>query len=158
MTESITSESINESVCAVVVTYNRKNLLIECLEALRKQTRPIQGIYLIDNASTDKTPNLLLKKGYINTLPNGNLTKPWEKESKIKNLTNGQVIKFYYVRMNKNCGGSGGFHEGVKRAYLEGYDWLWLMDDDVGPLEDCLENMLKLKNISYCIFPDKMDT
>jgi GT2 family glycosyltransferase len=25
------------AVCAVVVTYNRKNLLLECLEALRKQ-------------------------------------------------------------------------------------------------------------------------
>jgi len=32
---------MSDSVCAVVVTYNRKNLLIECLEALRKQTRPI---------------------------------------------------------------------------------------------------------------------
>ena len=39
-----------DTVCAVVVTYNRKELLLECLEALRKQTRPVQGIYLIDNA------------------------------------------------------------------------------------------------------------
>ncbi|MBD3842385.1 MAG: glycosyl transferase, family 2, partial [Campylobacterales bacterium] len=30
-----------ETVCAVVVTYNRKELLIECLDALMKQTRPI---------------------------------------------------------------------------------------------------------------------
>ncbi|MCD6105633.1 MAG: glycosyltransferase, partial [Thermosipho sp. (in: Bacteria)] len=42
-----------ETVCAVVVTYNRKELLLECLEALRKQTRPLDAIYLIDNASTD---------------------------------------------------------------------------------------------------------
>jgi len=71
---------MSDSVCAVVVTYNRKNLLIECLEALRKQTRPIQGIYLIDNASTDGTPELLLEKGYISELPPQNLKEPWEKE------------------------------------------------------------------------------
>ena len=52
-----------ETVCVVVVTYNRKELLIECLEALSKQTRPLDGIYIIDNASADGTPELLLGKG-----------------------------------------------------------------------------------------------
>jgi len=55
-------ENKKETVCAVVVTYNRKELLLECLEAIRKQTRPVQGIYLIDNASTDGTPKLLFFK------------------------------------------------------------------------------------------------
>ncbi len=40
-----------ETVCAVVVTYNRKELLIECLNALCKQTRPIDAVYVIDNFS-----------------------------------------------------------------------------------------------------------
>jgi len=72
---------MSDSVCAVVVTYNRKNLLMECLEALQRQTRPIQGIYLIDNASSDGTPELLLEKDYITELPPQNLEEPWEKES-----------------------------------------------------------------------------
>lgn len=130
-----------ETVCAVVVTYNRKNLLLECLEALRKQTRPIQGVYLIDNASTDGTSELLLKEDYIKELPPKNLTEPWEKEFKIKNLTNGQPIKLHYVRMHENTGSSGGFYEGVKRAYERRYDWLWLMDDDAEPKEDALEKL-----------------
>ena len=54
-----------ETVCAVVVTYNRKNHLLECLEGLRKQTRPIDAIYLVDNASTDGTPDLYLKKDLL---------------------------------------------------------------------------------------------
>ena len=140
-----------DTVCAVVVTYNRKKLLLECLEALRKQTRPVQGIYLIDNASTDGTPKLLLEKGYIKELSPQNLTKPWEKEFKIKNLTDGEIIKLHYVRMHENTGGAGGFYEGVKGAYEKGYDWLWLMDDDAEPEEDCLyvlyKNHLK-KNFS----------
>ncbi len=133
---------MSDSVCAVVVTYNRKDLLIECLEALKKQTRPIQGIYLIDNASTDGTPGLLLEKGYISELPPQNLKEPWEKEFIIQNLTNMDDIKLHYVRMHENTGGAGGFYEGVKRGYEKGYDWLWLMDDDVEPNEDCLYELL----------------
>jgi len=132
---------MSDSVCAVVVTYNRKDLLIECLEALKKQTRPIQGIYLIDNDSTDGTPELLLEKGYISELPPQNLKEPWEKEFIIQNLTNGEEIKLYYVRMHENTGCSGGFYEGVKRGYERGYDWLWLMDDDGEPKEDALEKL-----------------
>jgi GT2 family glycosyltransferase len=124
------------------VTYNRKQLLMECLESLRKQTRPVQGIYLIDNASTDGTPDLLLEKGYINELPPKSLNEPWEKEFEIKNLTDGSPIRLHYVRMHENTGGAGGFHEGVKRAYEKRYDWLWLMDDDAEPKEDTLEKLL----------------
>jgi GT2 family glycosyltransferase len=50
-----------ETVCAVVVTYNRKELLIECLDALCKQTRPIDAMYIIDNFSNDGTAELLLE-------------------------------------------------------------------------------------------------
>jgi len=57
-------ENKKETVCAVVVTYNRK-LLSEYLEAIRRQIRPIQGIYLIDSASINGTPELLLEEGYI---------------------------------------------------------------------------------------------
>ncbi|MDP9751446.1 glycosyltransferase family 2 protein [Thermoanaerobacter pentosaceus] len=151
---------MSDNVCAVVVTYNRKNLLIECLEALQKQTRPIQGIYLIDNASTDGTPELLLEKGYISELPPQNLKEPWEKEFSISNFTDGNSIKLHYVRMYENTGGAGGFYEGVKRGYEKGYDWLWLMDDDAEPKEDALEKLetyFLLDNISAlaCLKVDK---
>jgi len=132
---------MSETVCAVVVTYNRKELLLECLEALRKQTRPLDAIYLIDNASTDNTPELLKEKGYIQELPPKELDNPWEKEFEMRNSTDGQNIKLYYVRMHENTGSSGGFYEGVKRAYEKGYDWLWLMDDDAEPKKDALEKL-----------------
>lgn len=151
---------MNDKICAVVVTYNRKDLLIECLDALRKQTRPLQGIYIIDNASTDSTPTLLLDKGYIKELPPLKLDEPIEKEFVIGNLTNSEPIKIHYVRMNENTGSSGGFYEGVKRGYEKGYDWLWLMDDDAEPKEDALEKLEKylfLDNIAAlaCLKVDK---
>jgi len=133
---------MSDSVCAVVVTYNRKDLLIQCLEALRKQTRPIQGIYLIDNDSTDGTPELLLEKGYINELPPQDLKEPWGKEFIIQNLRDESVIKLHYLRMLEDTGSSGGFYEGVKRGYGNDYDWLWLMDDDGIPTETALESLI----------------
>ncbi|MBC7318548.1 glycosyltransferase family 2 protein [Candidatus Bipolaricaulota bacterium] len=123
-------------IAAVVVTYNRKKLLIECLEALKRQTKPLNAIYIIDNASTDGTPQLLQEEGYIKD-PRGGTTS-------IEGLHDGRLIKVVYVRMNENVGGAGGFHEGVKRAYNDGYDWLWLMDDDVEPKEDALEMLLRV--------------
>lgn len=137
-----------ETVCAVVVTYNRKDLLMECLEALRQQTRPIDSIYLIDNASTDNTPELLMEKEYINELPSVELNEPWEKEFKIDN------IPLHYVRMNKNTGGAGGFYEGIKRGYEKGYDWLWLMDDDTIPFDTANEKLLSSINVSQKKYKD----
>jgi len=131
-------ENKKETVCAVVVTYNRKNLLLECLEAIRRQTSPVDGIYIIDNASDDGTPELLKEKGYIPELPPFNISEPYEIEQKISNLVDGNPIKVFYVRMHENTGGAGGFYEGVKRGYERGYDWLWLMDDDGLPEKDCL--------------------
>ncbi len=107
-----------ETVAAVVVTFNRKVLLGECLEALLNQTRPVDKVILIDNASTDGTPEFLSEHGYLHN----------------------DLIDF--VRLPENTGGSGGFYEGVKRGYEAGYDWLWLMDDDAEPDLSALEKMV----------------
>jgi len=147
---------MNETVCAVVVTYNRKELLVECLDALLKQTRPLDAIYIIDNASTDKTPELLKEKGYIQEFPPKELTEPWEREFSANAKTNEKApTKIHYVRMYENTGGAGGFYEGVKRGYERGYDWLWLMDDDVRAKENGLETMLRYGKVAECIHPSK---
>lgn len=101
----------DNTVCAVVVTYNRKNLLLECLEAIRRQTRPVDAIYIIDNASTDGTPEVLKENGYIPELPPFNLSEPYEIEHKISNLVDGNPINVFYVRMYENTGSAGGFYE-----------------------------------------------
>ena len=48
-------------IVAVVVTYNRKKLLLECLNALFGQTNPLDEIVVLDNASTDGTKQELQK-------------------------------------------------------------------------------------------------
>jgi len=132
---------VKDSVCAVVVTYNRKHLLIECLEALLNQARPIQAICLIDNLSTDGTPELLSAKGYIGDLLPVDLLEPFEQKCEVNNSADGKPVEIYYVRMHENVGGAGGFHEGLKRAYERGFDWFWLMDDDAEPTQGSLAKL-----------------
>ena len=104
---------MEEMITAVVVTYNRRELLIRCIEHLRKQTVRLDSIIVVNNGSTDGTAEWL------------------------DSQTDLQVIH------QENVGGSGGFYRGIQQAYDDGYDWIWCMDDDVSPEPDCLENLLK---------------
>lgn len=143
---------LKETVYAVVVTFNRKKMLIECLESLFRQSTPIDGLILVDNASDDGTPETLLSHGLIPHLPPGDPKEIWEVCHYPEGLSGAPLI---YLRMPENEGGAGGFHEGVKKASQEGCDWLWLMDDDVEPEQSCLEGQLTFGGISKCIHPRK---
>ena len=44
-----------EKAIAVVVSYNRSNLLAACIDALRNQTRKPDAILVVNNGSTDNT-------------------------------------------------------------------------------------------------------
>jgi len=115
MTQQVTKELQKSKVAAVVVTYNRKNLLRECLRALLRQTRPLDEIIVIDNASTDGTDQMVPE----------------------------EFPQVTYVRLPENIGGAGGFHEGMELAYEKGHDWIWVMDDDAIPASDALKQLLK---------------
>ena len=99
-----------DKVIAVVVTYNRQALLEQCIDALKKQTRKVDQILVINNGSTDKT------------------------ETWLRSQTGIEFIT------QENIGGAGGFHTGIKTAFEKSFTWMWLMDDDGYPKEDALEN------------------
>ena len=109
-------------VSAVVVTYNRKELLLECLQAILNQTYKLDEIIIIDNNSEDGTYEYLKENGILD---HDGIT---------------------YVILNKNTGGAGGFYEGIKRASEKKYDWVWVMDDDTIPKDDCLQKLLEAKD------------
>ena len=56
---------LNNKICAVVVTFNRKELLLRTLSNLYKQSSPLHSIVVIDNASNDGTNELLQHLGYL---------------------------------------------------------------------------------------------
>lgn len=92
-------------VAAIVVTYNRLDLLKKCIIALEHQSEmQIEHLIIINNNSTDGTAEYLSKLPYEGVI--------------VKNL-------------DKNLGGAGGFNKGLKVAIEETNDnYFWMMDDD----------------------------
>lgn len=96
-------------IAAIIVTYNRKEMLLENLKQILNQIFMVDKIIIIDNNGTDNTYEYIKKSNEINM-----------------NLID-------YVYLDTNIGGAGGFYTGVKKAYEEAYDWMILMDDDGRP-------------------------
>lgn len=95
----------------VIVTYNRINLLKECIDACINQSEKFEKIFVVNNASTDGTTEYLEK---INT----------------ENIE--------IITLPENIGGAGGFHKGMEQAQQYDLDYLLLIDDDA--ILDCNYN------------------
>ncbi|WP_128547766.1 glycosyltransferase family 2 protein [Larkinella soli] len=112
---------MTSTVAAVVVTYNRLELLKVCIEALHRQTRLPEAILVVNNGSTDGTEQWL------------------ERQS--------GLLVFHQT----NSGGAGGFHRGMIEACKRGYDWVWVMDDDGFPHPQSLAKLMAFPRMGPCI-------
>ncbi|SRR6266851_5849927 len=101
-------------VLAHVHTFNDADVIDRTIEALLRQTRPPDGILVVDNASSDCT-----------------IEQP-----SLKNAT--------VVRHPENQGTSGAVHTGFRFALEHDYDWIWVFDADSRPEPDALEKLLDL--------------
>ncbi|MEM2174661.1 MAG: glycosyltransferase family 2 protein, partial [Candidatus Micrarchaeia archaeon] len=110
-------------IAAIIATYNRKEMLKECLRALLSQTRLPDEIIVVDGHSTDGT-DLMIR-------------------SEFPQIT--------YIRLNENMGSSGNFYQGMKLAYEKGYDWIWILDDDSEPKENTLEDLIKWSDLNNVV-------
>ena len=108
---------MQNKIAAVVVTYNRKGLLIECLDHLLDQTFNAFDILIIDNHSTDGTLEAI--------------------DSYLDNP------RINYKDTGSNLGGAGGFQFGIKEAYNLKYEYVWLMDDDSLPKPEALKKLVE---------------
>ena len=104
---------MTDKTAAVIVTYNRLDDLKHCISKLNGQTQPVNDIIIVNNGSTDGTTEWLAAQT--------------------------QLI----VINQPNSGSAGGFYTGIKAADVGNYKWLWLMDDDGYPAEDCLEKLFE---------------
>jgi rhamnopyranosyl-N-acetylglucosaminyl-diphospho-decaprenol beta-1,3/1,4-galactofuranosyltransferase len=122
-----------ETVAVVVVTFNRADLLERMLHGLAALERQPDAVIVVDNASTDHTRQVL------EAAPNAGLVA---------------------VHLTENLGGAGGFHRGVRDAHEQGFDRIWLMDDDVVPAPDCLTVLLAQTgpDVGACLMAVRQDT
>ncbi|KGO32410.1 glycosyltransferase family 2 protein [Oenococcus alcoholitolerans] len=111
-------------VSAVVVTYNRLDLLKQSVAALQNQkSKTLKHIIIVNGASTDGT-------------------EKWIAEAAK------QDPKIVAVDLNKNLGGAGGFNAGIK-AFIQQTDddFVWLMDDDSMVTDNALDRLLEVWKI-----------
>lgn len=104
-------------VAAVVVTYNRCDLLEKTLAGLEGQERPVDHIIVVDNASTDRTEDHLAARDF--------------------------TVPHTVHRLTENTGGAGGFSTGIDLAFGMGFDAFWVMDDDSVARPDSLAPLVR---------------
>lgn len=109
------------SVAILVVTYNRKEMLLQNIQAMLQQTWKNFDYYVIDNASTYGT------------------------EEYVKKLIQSDP-RLHYKKLNKNYGGAGGFYYGMKYILNREHSYSWIMDDDAIPEPDALEKIMNAAN------------
>ena len=103
------------SVASITVAYNSVLVLPRQLDALLRQTRPLQEFVVVDNASTDGTAEMLAQ----------------------------HYPHVKVIRLTENVGAAGAWAAGLEYAALERrHDWVWSFDDDSVPAPDALQALL----------------
>jgi len=102
-------------IASVIVTYNNGDNIEKLLDSLFTQSKPIEEIIVVDNASSD-----------------GTLQMVKERFPQVTLLANAS-----------NTGVGGGYAQGMEYAYQKGYEWIWLLDGDSLPQTSALEELAK---------------
>ena len=95
-------------------TFNDEDVIDRSLGAMLSQTRPLDEILVVDNASTD-----------------GTLERTFPPAVKV-------------IKNSINLGTSGAVAIGLRYAMESGFDWAWIMDGDSAPYPDALERLMEL--------------
>lgn len=109
-----------KKIVAVIVTYNRLDLLKECIFALTKSKYKVD-ILIVNNNSQDGTREFLLEVNQIY-----------------------KDVKFHIYNLDENLNGAGGFNYGILKACTLNYDYIWLMDDDCIVNENSLSKLVEI--------------
>jgi GT2 family glycosyltransferase len=116
----------DHSVFAIVVTFNRPDVLRVCIDSLLTQTEyGLKRIHVVVNSTDDATKVLL-------------------------QTYNTDLITHEFLN---NPGPAGGFNAGLQRFIKEEQSLVWLMDDDVVVEGDCLKELLRHALNEEYIYP-----
>lgn len=103
---------------AVVVTYERDELLVEVLKSLHGQSASLDEVIVVNNGANPRTRQVV-RRGFPHVT---------------------------ILDVETNEGGAGGFSRGVALGVSQGHEALWLMDDDALPARDAFERLRDVWN------------
>jgi GT2 family glycosyltransferase len=110
---------------AFILTYNRKDLLGECLDTVLGQSEPPDEVVVLDNGSTDGTREELAARRW----PEG--------------------VRVAIYALPRNVGPAGGYDALFRIGFARGVDFLWFMDDDVIPDADALAALMEALRANF---------
>jgi GT2 family glycosyltransferase len=109
--------SCTPKVSIVVVNWNGKDVLRNCLASIEKLAYPISEVIVVDNGSTDDSVEMLRRE-----YP-------------------GQI---YLIALEKNFGAPKGRNVGVTRAVDTGVDFVFCLDNDLTIAPDAITRLLEV--------------
>jgi GT2 family glycosyltransferase len=109
-------------ISAIIVTYNAMKWAEKCFSSLRKSSIPVQ-IIVVDNGSTDGTQDYL----------------------------KGNFPEIDFIQSSENLGFGKANNLGIEKAYKQGADFFYLMNQDAWIFEDSFQKMLDV----YENYPNK---
>ena len=121
----------------MLATYNRCEVVVRCLELLQQQTCSPDKICVVDNGSTDGT--------------SAELRRRFAEDPRIE-----------VVELPTNMGNAGGIRVGMEKAFENGTEAIWILDDDAWPQADALQKLLahfspRIVISSIVVDPEKKD-
>ena len=114
MNETAATRPTKTRVASVTVAFNNASILPRQIEALQRQSRPVDEIILVDNASTDGTAAML----------------------------KAEYPQVSVLRMTENLGYGIAWRAGLTAALERGHHWMWTFDGDSIPHADALAALL----------------
>ncbi len=103
------------SIASVTTARNAARVLPRQIDALLRQTRPLQEIVVVDDHSSDGTGAMLAER----------------------------YPQVTVIRTEQNLGAAGAWAAGLSYAAIKTrHDWVWTFDDDSVPEDDALEKLL----------------
>lgn len=104
-----------KKICLVIVTYNRRDVVLKNLECVYNQETKPDKIVVVDNCSQDDTIEVLKK----------------------------QYPEVQIIKLEGNLGFAAGLAAGMTANINDDFDYFWLMDDDSFPQPDFLRKQLE---------------
>ncbi len=111
----MTPDQALSKVCAVILSWNRKEEVLSFIGLLKRQTYYQFEIVVVDNASTDGSPSAI----------------------------QAMFPQIQVICSSRNLGFAGGMNIGIKHAIEHGFTHAWLLNTDMELADDTLETLVK---------------
>jgi rhamnopyranosyl-N-acetylglucosaminyl-diphospho-decaprenol beta-1,3/1,4-galactofuranosyltransferase len=121
-------------VCAATVAYNNPKELTRLLSSLMNQGQALSGLIIIDNSDHRHTAE----------------------NRKVFDTHAPQYPFARYYKTKSNVGSAGGFRHGMKIGHENGFDWVWVLDQDGAASDLCLTELLKRAEDGDILCPKKV--